>query len=136
MSHSLSGPKPPRIGKTSVPLRVAEGPGKWDQAGRLYDRSPIRRSFWQLPAFVEQTSNQQIRNVGARLRLYDRVVAPKWRAVIAVVTAILDRQSRIQHHVLRRVEWIRIDQRGEALLGGETLCADRHRIFGPLHGKL
>ena len=42
----------------------------------------------------------------ARLHFDDGIVAPKRRAVVAVVAAILDGQASIEHHILRRAERI------------------------------
>src|SRR5260370_1426678 len=58
------------------------------------------------------------------------------RALIAVVAAILDGQPGIQNDVFCRIEGIRVDQSGVALIGGETLLTNRDRFLGPFYRQL
>ena len=93
------------------------------------------RLFGQLPILVEQAGGGEIRNGCARFQLDDGILAPERRAVVAVVAAILDGQVGIQHHVLRRVERVRVDQGRKALIRQEGLRVGGDAFLGPLDAE-
>src|SRR5215203_3886745 len=92
------------------------------------------RLFRQLPMLIEQAGSEHFRDGCAWLHFYDGVVAPERRAVVAVVATILDGQARVQHHVLRWVERVRIDYGGKAVIRRERLSAHGDVCLCPLEG--
>src|ERR1051326_7375726 len=86
--------------------------------------------------FVEETGREQLRDGCARFHFDDGVVAPERRAVVAVVTAVVDGEAGVEYDILRGIERVRVDHGWIVLVRRENLPAQGDALSGPLDRQL
>ena len=75
--------------------------------------------------FVEEAGREHLRNGCAGFHFDDGVVAPERRAVVAVVTAVVDGEAGVEYDVFRGIERVRVDHGWIVLVRWENLPAQR-----------
>src|SRR5256885_17074789 len=96
----------------------------------------LQISFRQLPMFVEEAGREHLRDGCARFHFDDGVVAPERRAVVAVVTAVVDGEAGVEYDVFRGIERVRVDHGWIAFVRWENLPAQGDALLGPLDRQL